>query len=54
MVCLADLQMPNINAKPQNAGMPGTDEGWLSRTCTGVPMVCLAIWHWYMLRGLWL
>ena len=23
-------------------------------TCEGVPMVCLPIWHWYMLRGLWL
>ena len=20
----------------------------------GVPIVCLPIWHWYMLRGLWL
>ena len=23
-------------------------------TCEGVPMVCLPIWHWYMLRGDWL
>ena len=23
-------------------------------TVTGVPMVCLPIWHWYMLRGDWL
>ena len=22
--------------------------------CSGVPMVCLPIWHWYMLRGDWL
>jgi hypothetical protein len=24
------------------------------RACAGVPIVCLAIWHWYMLRGDWL
>lgn len=22
--------------------------------CAAVPIVCLAIWHWYMLRGDWL
>ncbi len=25
-----------------------------ARTSAGVPMVCLPIWHWYMLRGDWL
>ena len=26
----------------------------MGSTWAGVPMVCLPIWHWYMLRGLWL
>ena len=25
-----------------------------SQLCTAVPIVCLAIWHWYMFLGLWL
>jgi len=33
------------------SGRPGAAG---ARTSAGVPMVCLPIWHWYMLRGDWL
>lgn len=52
-VCRSN-EASSVIGKGRDTGRKGRRSFRQERACEGVPMVCLPIWHWYMLRGDWL